>query len=177
MLRNKHIQSSKSDQSESPSCSQLVQQAGTSILTLRCTGPQSQDFFVSCQIDPYCCQNDRGISLISMTNGEMHAIQIYYPPVLLKRALTPGLKLLGERLVQAADRARVGSNPIRVWTTLPTFLPFTQQTSCSCGVSLRQVPSVNSCCHPLRAALIESPVGAMVKYGLQNLALMGIPAK
>src|SRR5437588_5992569 len=45
-----------------------------------------------------------------MTDAEMHPIEVQDTPVLLERALTPRFKLLGERLVQAADRARTGSN-------------------------------------------------------------------
>src|SRR6266566_4644795 len=40
-----------------------------------------------------------------MTNAEMHAIQVEDTPVFLQRTLTPGIKLLGERLVQTADCA------------------------------------------------------------------------
>ncbi len=45
-----------------------------------------------------------------MTNAEMHAIQVQDTPVRLQRALAPGFKLLGERLIQAADRAGAGSD-------------------------------------------------------------------
>src|SRR2546428_13309135 len=45
-----------------------------------------------------------------MTNAEMHAIQIQDTPMLLQRPLAPGLKLLGERLVEATDRAGTGSD-------------------------------------------------------------------
>jgi hypothetical protein len=40
-----------------------------------------------------------------MTNAEMHAIQVQNTPVLLERALTPAIKLLGERLVESTDCA------------------------------------------------------------------------
>src|SRR5712691_1355123 len=46
-----------------------------------------------------------------MTNAEMDAIQVQDAPVFLQRTLSPGVKLLGERLVQATDRAGAGSNP------------------------------------------------------------------
>ncbi len=46
-----------------------------------------------------------------MTNAKMHAVQVQDAPVFLKRALTPGFKLLGERLVQATDRAGTGRDP------------------------------------------------------------------
>src|SRR5260221_1387122 len=39
-----------------------------------------------------------------MTNAEMHSIQVQDTPVFLKRALAPGFKLLGERLVEATNR-------------------------------------------------------------------------
>ncbi len=45
-----------------------------------------------------------------MTNAKMHSIQVHNAPVLLQRTLPPGIKLLGERLVQTADRARTRSN-------------------------------------------------------------------
>src|SRR6266700_2114892 len=45
-----------------------------------------------------------------MTNAEMHAIQVQDTPVRLQRALAPGFKLLGERLIQEADRAGAGSD-------------------------------------------------------------------
>ena len=38
-----------------------------------------------------------------MTNAEMDAIQVDNPPVFLQAALTPGFKLLGQRLVEATD--------------------------------------------------------------------------
>lgn len=41
-----------------------------------------------------------------MTNGEMHPIEVEDTPMLLQRTLTPGFKLLGERLVEATDRTR-----------------------------------------------------------------------
>jgi hypothetical protein len=53
-----------------------------------------------------------------MTNAEMHAIQVQDTPMFLKRTLAPGVKLLGERLVQAADgtvdfeRLPVGFGPL-----------------------------------------------------------------
>src|SRR2546425_12346829 len=43
-----------------------------------------------------------------MTNTEMDAIQIQDAPVFLQRTLSPRIKLLSERLVQAADRAGTG---------------------------------------------------------------------
>jgi hypothetical protein len=40
-----------------------------------------------------------------MTNAEMDAIEVQDPPVLLERALAPGFKLLGQRLVETTNRA------------------------------------------------------------------------
>jgi hypothetical protein len=40
-----------------------------------------------------------------MTNAKMHAVQVQDAPVFLQRTLSPRVKLLGERLVQATDRA------------------------------------------------------------------------
>jgi hypothetical protein len=40
-----------------------------------------------------------------MTNAEMHPIQVQDTPVFLKRTLAPGVKLLGQALVEATDRA------------------------------------------------------------------------
>ena len=45
-----------------------------------------------------------------MANAKMHAVQVQDAPVFLKRTLAPGVKLLGERLVQATDRAGTGSD-------------------------------------------------------------------
>ena len=65
---------------------QIVQQADPSVLAFLGAGPQCQHLFVSCQIHPYCCQNDGGIGLVAMTNAEMHAIQVQDTPVLLESA-------------------------------------------------------------------------------------------
>src|SRR5215469_855543 len=45
-----------------------------------------------------------------MTNAEMDAIQVQDAPVFLKRTLSPGVKLLGEGLVQATDRTGARSH-------------------------------------------------------------------
>src|SRR5260370_35921305 len=45
-----------------------------------------------------------------MANAEMHAIQVQDTPVLLQAALTPGLKLVGEALVETTDGAGTGSD-------------------------------------------------------------------
>src|SRR5713101_8374515 len=45
-----------------------------------------------------------------MTNTEMYSIEVHDTPVLLKRTLSPGVKLLGERLVQTTDGAGTGSH-------------------------------------------------------------------
>ena len=45
-----------------------------------------------------------------MTNAEMHAIEVEDTPVFLQRTLTPRIKLLGERLVEATDRTGTGGN-------------------------------------------------------------------
>src|SRR5260370_42657648 len=45
-----------------------------------------------------------------MTNAEMHAIQVQDAPVFLERTLAPGVKLLGEGLVQATDRTGARSH-------------------------------------------------------------------
>ncbi len=38
----------------------------------------------------------------------MHAIQVQNAPMVLKRTLAPGVKLLGERLVETTNRAGAG---------------------------------------------------------------------
>src|SRR5258708_2756532 len=43
-----------------------------------------------------------------MTNVEMDSIQVQDAPMSLQMTLSPRVKLLGERLVQATDRARTG---------------------------------------------------------------------
>jgi hypothetical protein len=63
----------------------------------------------------YCAQTPTlrlvsGISLIPMTNAEMHAIQIQNTPVRLQRTLAPDFKLVGEALVEATNRAGTGSH-------------------------------------------------------------------
>jgi hypothetical protein len=87
------------------SSTQVLQQASPSILVLFGAGSQGEHLFVAFQIDTSCRQNDGGIGLVPMTNAEMHAIQVEDTPVFLQRTLTPGSKLLGERLVQTADCA------------------------------------------------------------------------
>jgi hypothetical protein len=43
-----------------------------------------------------------------MTNAEMHAIEVQDAPVFLKRTLAPGVKLLGQALVEATNGAGTG---------------------------------------------------------------------
>src|SRR6266480_7674976 len=43
-----------------------------------------------------------------MTNAEMNAIQVQDAPVFLKRKLAPGVKLLGQALVETTNRAGTG---------------------------------------------------------------------
>ncbi len=105
-----------------PSCSQVVQEAEPSLFALLGTGPQSQHFFVSREIDAQCGQDDGGIALVPMTNAEMHAIEVQDTPVLLKRALSPGFELLRERVVQTTDRARAGSDTHQRLGHFPDFL-------------------------------------------------------
>ena len=57
-----------------------------------------------------------------MTNTEMDAIQVQDTPVLLKRTLSPGLKLLCERLVETTDRAGTGSDSHERLGHFPNFL-------------------------------------------------------
>src|SRR6266566_5834317 len=45
-----------------------------------------------------------------MTNAEMDAIQVDNPPVFLQASLTPGFKLLGQRLVEATDGTGTGGD-------------------------------------------------------------------
>ncbi len=45
-----------------------------------------------------------------MTNAKMHAIEVQDTPMSLQRSPPPVLKLLGEALVEATDRASTGSN-------------------------------------------------------------------
>src|SRR5437867_2171161 len=45
-----------------------------------------------------------------MPNAEMDSIEVHDTPVMLKRTLTPRLKLLGERLIQTTNRAGTGSD-------------------------------------------------------------------
>src|SRR5690348_18480789 len=45
-----------------------------------------------------------------MTNAEVHTIQVQDTPVLLKRSLAPGIKLLAERVVETTDCAGTGSH-------------------------------------------------------------------
>jgi hypothetical protein len=45
-----------------------------------------------------------------MTNAKMDTIQVDNPPMFLQAALTPGFKLLAQRLVEATDRAGAGSD-------------------------------------------------------------------
>jgi hypothetical protein len=60
-----------------------------------------------------------------MTNAEMHAIQVHNTPVFLKRTLSPGVKLLGERLIETTDRDFH-------WERLPaTFGPLLLLCGCS----------------------------------------------
>jgi len=43
-----------------------------------------------------------------MTNAEMHAIEVQDAPVFLKWTLAPGIKLLGEALVETTNGAGTG---------------------------------------------------------------------
>src|SRR5206468_2900652 len=43
-----------------------------------------------------------------MTNAEMDAVQVHDTPMRLQRTLTPRLKLLRERLIEATDGTRTG---------------------------------------------------------------------
>ena len=45
-----------------------------------------------------------------MTNAEMDPIQVQDTPMGLQRTLAPGLKLVGEALIEATDRAGTGSD-------------------------------------------------------------------
>jgi hypothetical protein len=68
-----------------------------------------------------------------MTNAKMHAIQVQDTPVLLERALTPGIKLLSERLVEATDRARAGGNTHQGLGHFPDLV-----RACPCDKHLRE---------------------------------------
>src|SRR5207244_7676316 len=45
-----------------------------------------------------------------MTNAEVDTIQVQHTPMRLQRTLPPRVKLLGQTLVEATDRAGTGSN-------------------------------------------------------------------
>ena len=45
-----------------------------------------------------------------MTDAEMDSIQVHNPPVFWQAALTPGVKLLGKRLVEATDGTGAGGD-------------------------------------------------------------------
>ncbi len=70
-----------------------------------------------------------------MANAEMHAIQVQDTPVLLQAALTPGLKLVGEALVEATDRTSTGSHSQQGLSDFPN----------GCRVL---VPATNICASP-----------------------------
>ena len=72
--------------------SQVVQHTHPAIFALLRAGSQCQHLFVVGQI--YCQgrQNDGGIGLVSMTNAEMHAIEVQHTPMLLQRTLPPRFK-------------------------------------------------------------------------------------
>src|SRR2546425_9669149 len=57
-----------------------------------------------------------------MANAEMHAIQVQDTPVLLQVALTPGLKLVGEALVEATDRTSTGSHSQQGLSDFPNLV-------------------------------------------------------
>jgi hypothetical protein len=89
---------------------QILQEAVPSILAFLGANLQSQNLFVSFQIHAQGGQDDRGIGLVAVTNAEMHAIQVQDTPMLLQRALSPRVKLLGQALVEATDGAGTGSD-------------------------------------------------------------------
>src|SRR5258708_34297673 len=62
-----------------------------------------------------------------MTNGEVDAIQVQHTPVWLQRTLPPDLKLLGQALVEATDRAGTGSDSQQ---GLSHFSDFVRARSC-----------------------------------------------
>src|SRR6266568_8715194 len=57
-----------------------------------------------------------------MTNAKMHAIQVRDAPVVLKRTLSPGFKLLGEGLVEATDRTGTGSHSQQGLSDFPNLV-------------------------------------------------------
>jgi hypothetical protein len=85
------------------SCAQILKEADPTLFALLYAGAPRQHLFVAFQIYSQGCQNDRGIGLVPVANTEMHAVQVQDTPVLLKRTLAPGLKLLRERLVETTD--------------------------------------------------------------------------
>ncbi len=57
-----------------------------------------------------------------MPNPKMDAIQVQDTVVSQKRALSPRLKLFGQRLVQAADRAGTGCDSQQFFSDFPHFM-------------------------------------------------------
>jgi hypothetical protein len=86
-------------------CAGLASLASPSLFAFLGAGAHCQHFFVSCQSDAKCRYNDGGIGLISMTNAEVYPIKVQNAPVLLQGTLSPRIKLLAERVVEATDRA------------------------------------------------------------------------
>ncbi len=52
----------------------------------------------------------------------MHAIQVQNAPMVLKRTLAPGVKLLGERLVETTYRAGAGRDSHQRLSHFPHFV-------------------------------------------------------
>ena len=92
------------------SCTQVLQQAEPALFVFLGTGTEGHHLFVALQIHCQGCQNDGSIGLVSMTNAEMHPIQVEHPPMGLQRTLSPHLKLLGQALVEPTDRAGTRSD-------------------------------------------------------------------
>jgi hypothetical protein len=87
-----------------------MQEAEPSLLAFLRTGSQCQHLFGAFQIHCQGRQNDSGIGFLAVMNTKMHAIEVEHTPMLLERTLSPGLKLLRERLVQATNGAGTGSH-------------------------------------------------------------------
>lgn len=88
-----------------PSRSQVLQQADLALFALLCAGAVSQHLFVALQVHCQGGQNDGRIGLVSMPHTEVDATQVQNTPMWLQRTLPPGLKLVGQALIEVTDRA------------------------------------------------------------------------
>ena len=99
---------------------QVLQQATPAVFVFFRTGAQGQHFSAALQIHAERGENHGRIRLAPMPHREVDPIQVDDAVVGEQAALSPGFILLGQGLVQTADRTGAGVTPSSFSATLPT---------------------------------------------------------